>query len=163
MRYPLAGRDALSALATGGGLFTSGMALTKAIAKRAIGPLAIPLDVGGGLLWLGRSIGDAFVELQDDNLRIKLGVLFDESISLNEVSRVRETQWSILGGLGIRSNLKNWVAVVTKTGPVAEISLWRPIQLPVIPHVYSVRAQKVLVSPERLEEFILDLRSRLQT
>lgn len=163
MRYPLAGRDALSALATGGGLFTGGMALTKAIAKRAIGPLAIPLAVGGGLMWLGRNIGDAYVELQDDNLRIKLGVLFDESISLNEVSRVRETQWSILGGLGIRSNLKDWVAVVTKTGPVAEISLWRPIRLPIIPHVYYVRAQKVLVSPERLEEFILDLRSRLQT
>jgi len=139
------------------------MALTKAIAKRAIGPLAIPLAVGGGLMWLGRNIGDAYVELQDDNLRIKLGVLFDESISLNEVSRVRETQWSILGGLGIRSNLKDWVAVVTKTGPVAEISLWRPIRLPIIPHVYYVRAQKVLVSPERLEEFILDLRSRLQT
>ena len=163
MRFPLAGRDALSALATGGGLFTGGLALTKAIAKRAIGPLAIPLAVGGGLMWLGRNIGDAFVELQDDNLRIKLGVLFDESISLNEVSRVRETQWSILGGLGIRSNLKNWVAVGTKTGQVAEISLWRPIRMPVIPHVYHVRAQKVLVSPERLDEFILDLRSRLQT
>lgn len=163
MRYPLAGRDALWALATGGGLFTGGVALTKAIAKRAIGPLAIPLAVGGGLMWLGRTIGDSFVEIQDDNLRIKLGVLFDERISLNEVSRVRETQWSILGGLGIRSNLKNWVAVVTKTGPVAEISLWRPIELPVIPYVYSVRAQKVLVSPERLDEFILDLRSQLRT
>jgi hypothetical protein len=90
-------------------------------------------------------------------------VLFDETISLNEVSRVRETQWSILGGLGIRSNLRDWVAVVTTTGPVAEISLWRPIRLPAIPYVYSVRAQKVLVSPERLDEFILDLRSRLQT
>ncbi len=163
MRYPLAGRDALSALATGGGLFTGGIALTKAIAKRAIGPLAIPLAVGGGLMWLGRNIGDAFVELQDNSLRIKLGVLFDETISLNEVSRVRETQWSILGGLGIRSNFRNWVAVVTTTGPVAEISLWRPIRMPVIPHVYHVRAQKMFVSPERLQEFILDLRSRLQT
>jgi hypothetical protein len=162
MRYPLAGRDTLSALATGGGLFTGGVALAKAVAKRAIGPLAIPLAVGGGLMWLGQNLGDAFVDLQDDTLRIKLGVLFDETISLNEVSRVRETQWSILGGLGIRSNLRNWVAVVTTTGPVAEISLWRPIRLPVIPHVYHVRAQKVLVSPERLEEFILDLRTQLQ-
>ena len=163
MRYPLAGRDTLSALATGGGLFTGGIALAKAVAKRAIGPLAVPLAVGGGLMWLGQNIGDAFVELDDDSLRIKLGVLFDETISLNEVSRVRETQWSILGGLGIRTNLKNWVAVVTTTGPVAEISLWRPLRMPIIPHVYHVRAQKVLVSPERLDEFILDLRSRLQT
>jgi hypothetical protein len=163
MRYPLAGRDALSALATGGGLLTGGIALAKAVAKRAVGPLAVPLALGGGLMWLGRNIGDAFVEVQDEALRIKLGALFDETISLNEISRVRETQWSILGGLGVRSNLKNWVAVVTKTGPVAEVFLWRPIRLPVIPHVYHVRAQKVFVSPERLDEFILELRSRLQT
>lgn len=162
-RYPLAGRDTLSALATGGGLFTGGIALAKAVAKRAIGPLAVPLAVGGGLMWLGRNIGDAFVELQDENLRIKLGALFDETISLREISRVRETDWSILGGLGIRSNLRNWVAVVTTTGPVAEIFLWRPIRLPVVPHVFYVRAQKVFVSPERLEEFILELRARLQT
>lgn len=162
MRYPLAGRETLTALATGGGIFTGGIALTKAIAKRAIGPLAIPLAVGGGLMWLGRNIGDAFVELNDDNLHIRLGVLFDETIPLNEVSRVQEIKWSILGGLGIRTNMKNWVAIVTTPGPIAEISLWRPIRLPVIPHVYHVRAQKVLVSPERLDEFIIDLRSRLQ-
>ncbi|MGD8867644.1 MAG: hypothetical protein PVI01_08430 [Gemmatimonadales bacterium] len=163
MRYPLAGRDALSALATGGGLFTSGLALTRAVAKRAIGPLAVPLAVGGGLMWLGRNIGDAFVELREEDLRIKLGVLFDEVIPLREISRVREMEWSLLGGLGIRSNLRNWVAVVTTTGPVAEIFLWRPIRLPVIPRVYHVRAQKVMVSPERLEDFIRELRARLQT
>lgn len=163
MRYPLAGRDALSALATGGGLFTSSLALARAVAKRAIGPLAVPLAVGGGLMWLGRNIGDAFVELREEDLRIKLGVLFDEVIPLGEISRVREMEWSILGGLGIRSNLRNWVAVVTTTGPVAEIFLWRPIRLPVIPRVYHVRAQKVMVSPERLEDFIRELRARLQT
>ena len=163
MRYPLAGRDALSALATGGGLFTSSLALARAVAKRAIGPLAVPLAVGGGLMWLGRNIGDAFVELREEDLRIKLGVLFDEVIPLGEISRVREMEWSILGGLGIRSNLRNWVAVVTTTGPVAEIFLWRPIRLPVIPRVYYVRAQKVMVSPERLEDFIRELRARLQT
>jgi len=73
MRYPLAGRDTLSALATGGGLFTGGIALAKAVAKRAIGPLAVPLAVGGGLMWLGRNIGDAFVELAMEGGCKKIG------------------------------------------------------------------------------------------
>jgi len=55
------------------------------------------------------------------------------------------------------------VAVVTKTGPVAELSLWRPLRLPIIPHIFYVRAQRLLVSPEDLDGFISDLQSRLDS
>jgi len=163
MRYPLAGRDMLAALTTGSGLATGAIGLTKAIAKRAPGVLALPLAVGGGLMWLGRNLGDAYLELEDNGVRVKLGVLFDEKIALSDISRVRETKWHFLGGLGVRSNLQDMVAVVTKTGPVAELSLWRPLRLPVIPHIYYVRAQRLLVSPEDLEGFIADLRGRLKS
>lgn len=163
MRYPLAGRETLAALTTGGGLFAGALGLAKAAAKRAVGPLAVPLAIGGGLLWLGRSLGDAFVEVNDSGLRVKLGVFFDETISLSDVARVRETEWSILGGLGVRTNLSDMIAVVTKAGPVAEISFWRPLRLPVIPHIYHVRAQRLLVSPQQLATFIEDLRGRLRS
>jgi len=163
MRYPLAGRDMLAALTTGSGLATGAIGLTKAIAKRAPGALAWPLAIGGGLMWLGRNLGDSYLELRDDTLQVKMGALFDEKIALSDISRVRETNWSILGGLGVRSNLQNMVAVVTKTGPVAELSLWRPLRLPIIPHIFYVRAQRLLVSPEDLDGFISDLQSRLDS
>jgi hypothetical protein len=162
MRYPLAGREVLSALTTGGGLATGAIGLAKAVAKGAPGVLAVPLVVGGGLLWLGRNLGDSYVELDDKNLRVKLGVLFDETIALHDISRVRETKWNILGGLGIRTNMRDMVAVVTTSGPVAELSLWRPIRLPVIPQIYYVRAQRLLLSPEHLDNFITDLTGRLE-
>jgi hypothetical protein len=57
--------------------------------------------------------------------------------------------------------MKDMVAVVTRAGDVAELSLWSPIRLPVIPKLYHVRAQRLLVSPERLDTFITDLRARL--
>jgi hypothetical protein len=161
MRYPLAGTDMLAALATGSGLAAGAIGLAKAVAKRAPGILALPLAVGGGLMWLGRNLGDAYVEVGDDSVQIKLGVLFDEKIALSDISRVRETRWNILGGLGIRTNLTDMVAVVTKTGPVAELSLWRPLRMPVIPHIYHVRAQRLLVSPENLDAFISEVRGRL--
>jgi hypothetical protein len=161
MRYPLAGRERLATLTAGGGLAAAAIGLAKAAAKRAPGPLAVPLAVGGGLMWLGRNLGNAFVEIENDDLRVKLGALFDETIPLSEIARVREARWSLLGGLGVRTNMRDLVAVVTSTGAVAELSLWRPHRLPVIPRIYHVRAQRLVVSPENLDLFLSDLRARL--
>ncbi|KPK78303.1 MAG: hypothetical protein AMS25_16205, partial [Gemmatimonas sp. SM23_52] len=113
MRYPLEGRDSLAALTAGGGLAAGAWGLARAAAKRALGPLAVPMAVGGGLMWLGRSFGDSFVEIGEKSLRVKLGVVFDETIPLSEISRVEMTEWKIIGGLGVRTNLKDMVAVVT--------------------------------------------------
>lgn len=158
MRYPLAGRETLAALASGGGVAAGAVGLARAVAKRALGPLALPLAIGGGLMWLGRSFGESFVEIGDAVLRVKLGKLFDESIPLKEIARVETTEWSLIGGLGVRTNMKDMVAVVTRAGEVAELSLWTPIRLPVIPRVYYVRAQRLLLSPENLDTFVTDLR-----
>lgn len=163
MLYPLAGRETLAALTTVGGFFSGAVGLARAAARRTLGPLAIPMLVGGGLMWLGRNLGDAFVDIREDELRIKLGVLFDESIPINDVAKVRRVEWKLLGGLGVRSNLTNMVAVVTRAGPVAELATWRPIRLPVVPRVVYVRAQRVVVSPEDLDGFIAELSERLQT
>lgn len=161
MRYSLAGRDSLAALTVGGGLAAGAWGLARAAAKRALGPLAVPMAVGGGLMWLGRSFGDSFVEIGEEGLRIQLGVIFDETIPLSEISRVEMTEWKIIGGLGVRTNLKDMVAVVTTAGPVADLWFWTPRRLPVIPRIYYVRAQHLLVSPENLDGFIADLRARL--
>lgn len=161
MRYPLAGRETLQMITGGGGVLAGAAGLAVYLAKRALYPAAVPLAVGGGLMWLGRNMGDAFAEVSESGLRVKLGVLFDQTIPLSDIARVNTTQWNLLGGLGVRTNLKDMVAVVTGTGQVAEVQLWRPIRLPVIPKLYHVRAMKLIVSPEHLDSFISDLRGRL--
>jgi hypothetical protein len=123
--------------------------------------MAVPLAVGGGLLWLGRSLGDSFVDVSDRGLRVKMGLLFDQTIPLSDIARVKTTQWNLLGGLGVRTNMKDMVAVVTRTGQVADIQLWKPIRLPVIPKVYHVKALRLIVSPEKLDSFLTDLKARL--
>lgn len=161
MRYPLADKDTLAALTTAGGMVAGAVGLARATARRALGPLAIPMLVGGGLMWLGRNLGEAYVDLGENEVHIKLGLLFDESIPLHDVAKVRRVEWKLLGGLGVRSNLTNMVAVVTRPGPVAELATWRPIRLPVIPRILHVRAQRVIVSPEDLDGFIAELTDRL--
>jgi hypothetical protein len=161
MRYPLAGRETLQMITGGGGVLAGAAGLATFFVQRALYPAAIPLAVGGGLMWLGRNMGEAFAEVSEQGLRIKLGVLFDEKIPLSDIARVTTTNWNLLGGLGVRTNLKDMVAVVTGTGQVADIQLWRPIRLPVIPKLYHVRALRLIVSPEHLDSFISDLRGRL--
>lgn len=163
MRYELAGKENLEALLTGGGLAAGVVGVGLALARRALGAVALPLAVAGGLVWLGRNLGESFVEVGDETMRVKMGALFDETISLNDVARVKQTEWSILGGLGVRTNLQNWVAVVSKTGAVADVYFWRPIRLPVIRHLYYVNAQRLIVSPENLDTFIADLQGRLRS
>lgn len=162
MRYHLAGRERLEALMTGSGLVSGTVGIAAAVARRAIGPLALPMAVGGGLMWLGRSIGESYIDVDDDFIQIKMGVLFDEIVPLSEIARARRTTWKMIGGLGVRTNMRDMVAIVTQAGPVAELALWRPRRTPVIPRVYHVRAQRLLVSPERLDDFIADVRSRLE-
>lgn len=163
MRYPLAGKQTLQWLTGGSGALAGAAGLAGYVGKRALFPIAVPLAVGGGLMWLGRNLGEAFVDVGDSGLRVKLGILFDQTISYSDIARVKTSQWRILGGLGVRTNMRNMVAVVTTTGLVADISLWRPLRLPVIPKVYHVRAQRLIVSPEHLDSFISDLRGRLST
>lgn len=161
MRYPLAGKETLQMLTGGSGALAGAAGLAVYFTKRALFPMAIPLAVGGGLMWLGRSLGEAFVDVSDRSLRVKMGLLFDQTIPLSDIARVKTTQWNLLGGLGVRTNMKDMVAVVTRTGQVAEIQLWKPIRLPVIPKLYHVRALRLIVSPERLDSFLSDLKGRL--
>ena len=162
MRYPLAGSEMLSGITKGGGVVAMGLGLAAGVAKRALGPVALPMALGSGLLWLGRTMGDAFVEIGGEDLHIKLGALFDEKIPLADIRGVERSEWALLGGLGVRSNLRDLVAVTTRSGPAAKIALWKPYRLPILPRIWYISATHVVVTPDDLDDFIGELDSRLR-
>lgn len=162
MRYSLEGRNTLAGLLSGGGLVAGAVGIARGLAKKALGPVALPLAVGSGMMWLGRSIGESFVELEDGLLRVKLGALFDETVSVADIERVEEAHWSLIRGLGLRTNLSDLIAITTKSGPVAEITFKVPQSLPALPAgLWFIDVKRLIVSPEHLGMFIDDLRIEL--
>ncbi len=158
MRYPLEGRKTVERLTKGGGLLAGVAGLTKALRKRSLIPAVLPMTIGWGLLALGKTLGEAYVEIEEGQLHVKLGAFFDETIALTAIERVAGSSWSFWGGLGVRSNLKDMVAVTTKAGPVAEITFKEPYSLAVLPKIWRINAKRLVVSPEQLSEFIEELR-----
>jgi len=159
MRYPLEGRKTVERLTKGSGILAGVAGLAKALSKRSLVPAAVPMAVGWGLLAIGKTLGDAYVEIEDGQLHVKLGVFFDETIDVTTIERVAGSTWSLLGGLGVRSNLKDMVAVTTKSGPVAEITFKEPQSLAVLPRIWRIEAKRLIVSPENLSDFIEELRA----
>lgn len=163
MRYPLHGKSTVAGLTMGGGLLAGAVGLARGLARRSLGPMALPLAVGSGLWWLGRSLGDAYVEIRGSWLQVKLGAIFDEVIPLSAIAKVERSHWSLLGGLGVRSNLRDVVAVTTRAGEVAEITFASPQPLPVVPALWRIHATKLVVSPENLDDFIAELAAALDS
>jgi hypothetical protein len=161
MRYPLEGRKTVERLTKGSAIVAGVAGLARALSKRALIPAALPMAIGWGLLALGRTLGEAYVEIEDGTLRVKLGAFFDETIPLTAIEGVAGSSWSFFGGLGVRSNLKDMVAVSTKIGPVAEITFKETHSLAVLPGIWRIDAKRLIVSPENLSEFIEELRAEL--
>jgi hypothetical protein len=141
----------------GSGVLAGAIGLARGLSRRSLGPMALPLAIGSGLWWLGRSLGDAYLEIRGAWLHVKLGALFDEVIPLSTIAGVDRTTWSLLGGLGLRSNLRDVVAITTRAGEVAELTFAAPQPLPIIPGVWRIQARKLIVSPDNLDDFIAEL------
>lgn len=163
MRYPLAGRFTVAQLTKGSGWLAGALGVARGWGKRALSPMAVPVAIGAGLVWLGRSFADSYVDIGYGRLHIRLGVLFDEAIPLSAIESVRESTWTLIGGLGLRTDMRGTLAVTTKAGPVAEITLKEPRKLPLIPKLWRIDAHKIVVSPEDLQTFIADLQAELET
>lgn len=163
MRFSFAKTGRLAAVLGASGLVTGASGVAAAVAKGAFGPLAFPLVLGSGLLWLGRSVGETFVEIGDDDVHVKMGALFDQRIPLSAIASVEEGRWSLLGGLGVRSNLRGTVAITTIAGQVAELTLDPPQRLPLLVGLGAVKTTKLVLSPEDLAGFLTALRERLDT
>lgn len=70
--------------------------------------------------------GRLVATLDDDHLRVRMGLLGGANVPLDQIARVGAMRWPWWAGVGVRIS-KNMVAFVPSSGPVALIGLTEPI------------------------------------
>jgi CRISPR-associated Cas5-like protein len=81
--------------------------------------------------------------------------VLDTVIDNGDIAAVRLVRHRWWGGIGLRSDMRGTVAIVTALGQVAEFELKVPVRLWAIPRVWGFNARKLRLSirnPEKLVE-----------
>ncbi|MCC6958553.1 MAG: hypothetical protein IT301_01780 [Dehalococcoidia bacterium] len=152
------GLQLLVAIAAGA-LAIAGVVVIKSYLDGGPGWLVLMAAFFGMLfIWLfgvALRLPTSFVAISEDRMRIRYAGFVDTVIETKDVSGARLRDWPLWGGLGVRTGFRGDVALVAAWGPVAEITLKRPIRVWLIPRLWRVRATKVAVSvrnPAKLVE-----------
>lgn len=134
--------------------FAVGAAIGVAGGRPAAGAALAP---AAALAALGRSVQGGHVELDERGLHVRLGPLFRADVPYDAVEGVEAMPASWLWGLGVRTNLRDTVAVLTANRGVVEVRLNRRVALPLIPGLWRFRARKLRLSLEAPRDFIAAL------
>ena len=138
----------LSAVALASGV--ASVVLLKAVADDKGLLFLIPAVVAGLLfLWAFATTMRAptsFVAVAEERTRIRFAGFIDTVVANSEITAVRLVRRNIFGGIGVRTNFKGDVALVSTWGTVAEITFRKPVRVWIIPRILPARALRLQVS-----------------
>jgi hypothetical protein len=146
---------ALVALATGIGAVLLARSVADGDGSVLIIPGVILLFAFGWCFMGALRAPTSFVAITDERTRIRFAGFVDTVVATPDITSVEAVRWSILGGIGIRTNFGGKVALVTATGPAVEMKLRKPIRVAVIPGLLRVKADRLTLSvknPQRMVE-----------
>ncbi|MBI5948439.1 MAG: hypothetical protein HY875_09895 [Chloroflexi bacterium] len=118
--------------------------------------LIVSALLGLAFLWLFSTtlrLPTSYVAVSDERTRIRFAGFVDTVVSNKDIAGVRLANHRFIAGLGVRTNFKGDVALVSAWGEVAEITLNRPIRVWIIPRLLPARARRLRVSirnPQKL-------------
>ena len=146
---------ALVALASGVGTAFAAKAYSD-----SSNPLWIALAILLGLVfvWMFSATLRAptsFVAIGDDATRIRFGGFVDTRMPNSNVLGAEMCRHWLPAGIGVRTNFRGDVALVSTTGEAARLVLRQPVRIWVIPRLLPVRARRLTLSvrnPQKLVE-----------
>lgn len=97
----------------------------------------------------------SFVAVSQDRMRIRFGGFVDSIVETNEVAGARLIDWRWWRGLGVRTAFSGDISLVGAWGPVAEVTLKRPVRVWLIPRLWRISATRVVLgvrNPHKLVE-----------
>lgn len=105
------------------------------------------------LLLLGATTDRSYVEIEGGELIVRFG-WFRHSFSLSEVEGAAPSHWSILGGIGWRTNFRDTVGLIGTYVNIVEVRFRQPQQVRML---LPVKCQRLYLSIEEPRDFIAAL------
>jgi len=123
-------------------------------------PLLLLLTVLLGLMfvWMFSATLKAptsFVAITEERTRIRFGSFVDTVVANSNIAGAEMTKHWLPAGIGLRTNFRGDVALVSTTGEVARLIFRQPVRIWLIPRLIPLRAYRLTLSvrnPQKLVE-----------
>ena len=101
------------------------------------------------LLAGGATPENSYVELRENDVRLRFGFLFDQTLALSDIESVQEMTWPWWYGVGWRTNFLGQLALIGSHRGVVELKLRQPQR------VWGLmRYRRLVVSLEEPQRFV---------
>jgi hypothetical protein len=97
----------------------------------------------------------AYAQLQDGQLHIRFGPMFDERIALKNIEAAEAARWPRWAGVGARTNFRGAIGLVGSYNNVVRLTLKEPVDLHLF--VVPVSCRRLYLSLEHPERFLAEL------
>lgn len=120
--------------------------------------LLLAVLLGLAFLWMfGAALRapTSYVAITDERTRIRFAGFLDTVVDNRNILGARLANHSLLGGIGLRTNFRGEVSLVSATGPVTMLYFREPLRIWVIPRLLPVKAYRLKLSvlhPARMAE-----------
>ena len=94
----------------------------------------------------------AFVQLQDGELRVRFGPMFDERIPVDNIEAAEMSRWPRWAGVGPRSNFRGVVGLIGSYDGIVRLTLKEPMEVHVF--VVPVSCRRLYLSLENPDGFL---------
>lgn len=97
----------------------------------------------------------AFAQLQEGELHIRFGPMFDERIPLEKIELAEPVRWPRWAGVGPRANFRGSVGLVGSYSNVVKLTLKEPIDVHLF--LFPVTCRRLYLSLTHPDEFLKEL------
>jgi hypothetical protein len=118
----------------------------------------IAIILGAVFLWAFATTLAAptsFVAIAEERTRIRFAGFVDTVVANDSIVEARLVRRSLLWGIGVRTNFRGHVALLSSWGEAVELTFQTPVRIWLVPRLVPVRAERLTLSvrnPARLVE-----------
>lgn len=96
----------------------------------------------------------SYVAIADERTRIRFAGFVDTVVDNRDILGARVMKFPVIGGLGVRTNFRGSVALITSFGEAAELTLRHPIRIWVIPRLLPAKATRLVLSVKNPQKLV---------